>query len=171
MKEELQDFLDKAELVLMEDETFKHDDYTLKKVLVFDFFTSLLEDEILQAEYHKADIALIVLMFWNNNESEKRIKNVLYEPIENHYFIHFSKHVFERSICYEFILKGIILALQNNFILKEALRDLLEEARKASTNWNNLPVEHQNKIGISCVLRLVNPEKDPAIQKVNLIMN
>ncbi len=151
-------------------------DLSLKKLLVFDFYTSLFEDEILQGEYRVEDIALIVLCFWNNENKEKqkqsedRIRDVLYEPINESYFIHYAK-ILNYTEAYEFVLKAILHALENNFILRESLRDLHTKAHKVMNLCSQLPMGKRNHIGLSYTLGFVELTKDPAIEKFCVQMN
>lgn len=136
-------------------------DLELKKLLVFDFFESLFEDETLQAEYLVQDIAMIVLVFWDKSDetaqiySEKRIREVLTQPVEENHFIHFQEQ-FEgnRVLAYEFIIKAIYIALANNSLLKHAYEEVLEQARKESNTEEiiSLPVRQRIAVGLEKVL-------------------
>lgn len=137
-------------------------DLELKKILVFDFFESLLEDELIQAEYSLQDIALIVLVFWDNSEkskqlySEKRIHELLTEPIQKLHFVHFTKQ-FEgdRVLAYEFVIKAFYIALSNNWLLEYAYEEVLKEVREEGTKENliELPIKKREIKALEIVIQ------------------
>jgi hypothetical protein len=146
-------------------------DLELKKRLAFDFFCSLLEDEILQAEYRLDDIALIVLVFWgsqNKDYSEERIKSVLYEPIEKNYFLHYGKFL-ERQEAYEFVFHAVFIALEKDFKLLAVFEDLQKEAIGKIALCPQLSMERRNRFGLLASIGLIDPKKDPTA--LDIIMN
>ncbi len=160
-----------AQTILKSNSTVPYGDLELKKLIAFDFFTELFEDEILQSEYRVDDIAVVVLIFWdgqNKDYSEERIKRVLYEPVEKNYFLHYGKFL-ERQEAYEFVFHAICIALEKNFKLLAVLEDLQEEARKKMNLCPQLSMEQRNRFGLLVSIGLWDSKKDPAVPE--LIMN
>lgn len=173
----LQQVLDKTvESILKSKKEISSEDLKLKKILVFDFFTSLLEDEILQAEYRIEDIALVAILAWNNQTeesqrySEERIRSVLYEPIQNNHFCHYGKTL-RRDEAYEFIFHAVLNALEKNNILIAELGALHEKAISIMNLYPQIPMPQRNRFGLLSAIGLVDAHRDPAIEEFVVVMN
>lgn len=176
---DLQQLLNKtAESLLKSKKEISSEDLDLKKILVLDFFTLLLEDEILQTEYRIDDIALVVLIFWNNETeeeqqySEEGIRSILYEPIEKKYFLHYEKNL-KRGEAYEFVFYAVLNALEKNTSVISALGNLHEKARVGMNLCPQIPMEKRNRFGLLSVIGLVDKHEDPAFEEkdFSVVMN
>ncbi len=153
--------------------TYEEKDIELKKILALDFFYSLFEGETIQAEYETKDIALIVLFFWENENreyTERRIQEVLHETINDHYFIHYGK-VLPWDKAYEFVLKGVLEALEKNYILREAFSDLHQVAYSKMNKFPHVPMTKRNRFGLLSVIDSWNEIQDPALEHHPTMMN